>query len=101
MNERKIAAVTGASGGVGRATAVALAAKGFDVALLARGDAGLAAAAGDVERAGGRALCCPVDVADFDEVKRAATTVERELGAIDVWVNDAMTTVFSPFVDIE
>ncbi len=98
--KNKIAVVTGASGGVGRATAIAFAERGFDVALLARGQAGLTAAAHDVQRAGARALCCPVDVAEFDEVDAAAARIEDELGAIDVWVNDAMTTVFSPFADL-
>jgi NAD(P)-dependent dehydrogenase (short-subunit alcohol dehydrogenase family) len=93
--------VTGASGGVGRATAGELARRGFDVAVLARGDAGLAGAAADVERAGGRALRCPVDVADQRQVDAAVTRVEDELGEIDVWVNNAMTTVFSAFADIE
>jgi NAD(P)-dependent dehydrogenase (short-subunit alcohol dehydrogenase family) len=74
---------------------------GFDVALLARGKAGLAAAAFDVEAAGGRALRCQVDVADFQQVDGAAARIEAELGEIDVWVNDAMTTVFSPFADVD
>lgn len=97
----KIAVVTGASGGIGRATAIAFAERGFGVALLARGKAGLAAAAGDVRRSGGRALCCPVDIAEFDQVDTAATRIEAELGEIDVWVNDAMTTVFSPFARLD
>ncbi len=98
---RKVAVVTGASGGVGRATATALAERGFDVALLARGKAGLDAAALEVQRAGGRAVCCAVDVAEFAQVDAAASRVERELGPIQVWVNDAMTTVFSPFADLD
>jgi NAD(P)-dependent dehydrogenase (short-subunit alcohol dehydrogenase family) len=93
--------VTGASGGVGRATARELASRGFDVALLARGGAGLEAAAAEVRDRGGRALCCPVDVADHAAVDAAAARIEAELGAIDVWINDAMTTVFSPAADIE
>ncbi|MHB1930842.1 MAG: SDR family oxidoreductase [Acidimicrobiales bacterium] len=96
MPARKIVVVTGASAGVGRATVRAFAAAGFDVGLIARGDAGLAAAASDVERAGGRALSLRTDVARFDEVDAAASRVEDELGPIDVWVNDAMTTVFAP-----
>lgn len=93
--------ITGASAGVGRATAVALAGAGFDVALLARGRAGLAAAVAEVEAAGRRALSLEVDVAAWDEVDAAATRIEGELGPIEVWVNDAMTTVFSPFRQTE
>jgi NAD(P)-dependent dehydrogenase (short-subunit alcohol dehydrogenase family) len=98
---RPVAVVTGASGGVGRATAVRFAREGFDVALLARGDAGLAAAVKEIEAEGGRALAVPTDVAKFEEVDRAATTVEETLGPIVVWVNDAMTTVFAPVDQIE
>lgn len=98
---RPVAVVTGASGGVGRATALQLARQGFDVALLARGEAGLAGAAKDVEGAGGRALAVPTDVADFDQVEQAAAEVEEKLGPIEVWVNDAMTTVFAPVGEVE
>jgi NAD(P)-dependent dehydrogenase (short-subunit alcohol dehydrogenase family) len=94
---RKIVVVTGASAGIGRATAVAFAGKGYDVGLVARGEAGLEAAAKDVEAAGGRALAVPADVADNDQVEAAAERIERELGEIDVWVNDAFTAVFAPF----
>jgi NAD(P)-dependent dehydrogenase (short-subunit alcohol dehydrogenase family) len=96
-----VAVVTGASAGVGRATARELAARGFDVALVARGEAGLTAAAADVRAAGGRALCVPADVAHFDDIDTAASTVEAELGPIAVWVNDAMTTVFAPVDQIQ
>ncbi|MEZ5234686.1 MAG: SDR family oxidoreductase [Acidimicrobiales bacterium] len=98
---RPVAVVTGASGGVGRATAVAFAEAGFDVAVLARGEAGLRGAAEDVRRAGGVALCCPVDVSDAAALDRVAGRVEDELGPIDVWVNSAMTTVFAPFTAID
>ena len=98
---RRVAVVTGASAGVGRATAVAFARAGFDVAGLARGEAGLEAAVKEVERAGGRGLAVPVDVADHAAVDAAATEVEEALGPIDVWVNDAMTTIFAPFWEIE
>ena len=98
---RQIAVITGASAGVGRATARAFAERGFDVALLARGQAGLDGAAEDVRVAGGRALAIPTDVSRFDEVDSAASRVEAELGPIDVWVNDAMTTVFAPAWDVK
>jgi NAD(P)-dependent dehydrogenase (short-subunit alcohol dehydrogenase family) len=96
-----VAVITGASAGLGRATAVAFADAGFDVALLARGEAGLSAAAADVERRGRRALVAPTDVADFDQVADAAEQAESELGPIDVWVNNAMTTAFAPIWDLD
>lgn len=92
----RIAVVTGASAGLGRATAVAFAEAGFDVALLARGRAGLDGAADDVRAKGQRALVIPTDVSDHDQVAAAAARIEAEFGEIDVWVNDAMTTVFAP-----
>ncbi len=101
VGTRPVAVVTGATGGVGRATASRFAEAGFDVALLARGDAGLEGAVHDVEAAGGRALPISVDVADFEQVARAADTIEESLGPIEVWVNDAMTTVFAPVGEIE
>src|SRR5204862_7954391 len=70
------------------------------VALIARGREGLEAAAKDVEAEGGRALVLPLDVADAAAVERAAEDVEATLGPIDVWVNDAMTSVFAPFAEI-
>jgi NAD(P)-dependent dehydrogenase (short-subunit alcohol dehydrogenase family) len=91
-----VAVVTGASAGVGRATAVELARRGMDVGLLARGAAGLRGAVADVAGHGRQAHAVEVDVADAAGVDDAATAVERELGPIDVWVNDAMTTVFAP-----
>jgi NAD(P)-dependent dehydrogenase (short-subunit alcohol dehydrogenase family) len=99
--QRQIVVITGASAGVGRATAQAFARNGFDVALLARGEAGLHGAAIDVKEAGGRALPLRVDVSRFDEVDAAAHQVEDELGPVDVWVNDAMTTVFAPTWDVK
>lgn len=97
----QIAVVSGASAGIGRATARAFAERGFDVGLLARGQAGLDGAAGDVGNAGSRALPIPTDVSKFEQVDAAATRVEEELGPIDVWVNDAMTTVFAPTWEVE
>ncbi len=87
--------VTGASGGVGRALARAYADEGANVALLARGDAGLDGALRDVESRGTTALALPTDVADADHVMDAARRVESDLGPIDVWVNNAMVTVLA------
>jgi NAD(P)-dependent dehydrogenase (short-subunit alcohol dehydrogenase family) len=93
--------VTGASAGIGRASAEAFGARGDKVALLARGEKGLAGAAAAVEAAGGEPLVVPVDVADQAQVSRAAAQVEEGLGPIDVWVNAAFTSVFAKFMDIE
>jgi short-subunit dehydrogenase len=89
--------ITGASAGVGRATAHAFAAHGSRVALIARGTQGLEAAAAEVEQRGGKALTLPLDMADPDAVDAAAERVEDHFGAIDVWVNCAMATIFAPF----
>jgi NAD(P)-dependent dehydrogenase (short-subunit alcohol dehydrogenase family) len=91
-----ITVITGASAGVGRATVRAFAKQGCDVALLARGADGLEGARRDVETEGRRALVVPTDVADATAVQAAADRIERELGPIDVWVNNAMVSVFSP-----
>ncbi|HEY6015197.1 MAG TPA: SDR family oxidoreductase [Gaiellaceae bacterium] len=96
-----IVVVTGATSGVGRAVARRFAQEGWSVALLARNRAGLEAAAKEVEELGGTALQLPTDVADFDAVEAAAAATEEALGPIDVWVNNAMTTVFAFFEDIE
>jgi len=96
----QVVVVTGASAGIGRATAKAFGARGARVALLARGEAGLDGAARDVEAAGGQPLIVSTDVADHAAVERAAATTERELGPIDVWVNVACTSVFAPFTQI-
>jgi NAD(P)-dependent dehydrogenase (short-subunit alcohol dehydrogenase family) len=96
----KVVVVTGASGGVGRATARAFAERGARVALLARGREGLAAAADDVQRAGGEALVVSVDMSDPKAVDDAAQQVVDAYGHIDVWVNNAFTGVFAPFTEI-
>jgi NAD(P)-dependent dehydrogenase (short-subunit alcohol dehydrogenase family) len=96
----RVAVITGASGGIGRATARAFAARGYRVALLARGVEGLRGAAEDVASAGSVAVPLSVDTADHEAVDQAAAKVEDELGPIDVWVNDAFTSVFAPFTEI-
>jgi NADP-dependent 3-hydroxy acid dehydrogenase YdfG len=97
----EVVVVTGASGGVGRAVAHAFAKRGAAVGLLARGARGLEDARREVEALGGRALVLPTDVADHQQVEAAANAVEEQLGPIDVWVNDAMATVFAPFAQLE
>lgn len=101
MSTPKTVVVTGASAGVGRAVARAFASQGGRVALLARGQTGLNAAAREVEDAGGQPLPIPTDVADHRQVDAAAERVECELGEIDVWVNAAFATIFAPFEDIK
>jgi NAD(P)-dependent dehydrogenase (short-subunit alcohol dehydrogenase family) len=92
--------VTGASAGIGRATAELFGARGDRVALIARGEDGLRGAADAIDYLGGTALPLPVDVADFEAIDRAAERAEAELGPIDVWVNVAFTSVFAPFTQI-
>jgi NAD(P)-dependent dehydrogenase (short-subunit alcohol dehydrogenase family) len=96
-----VVVITGASGGIGRATARRFAQDGAKIALLARGRAGLEGAAKEVEARGGTALVIPTDVADADQVEAAAQAAEDELGPIDIWVNDAMATIYAEFLDIE
>ena len=96
----RVAVVTGASAGVGRATARALAERGWSLGLIARGRQGLDAAVEEVRANGVGAVACSADVSDASSVDAAATSIERELGPIDVWVNDAMAGVFGPFLDI-
>lgn len=101
MDSRQVVVVSGASAGVGRATARLFGQRGAAVGLLARGEVGLRAAAEDVRSAGGQALPITVDVADAKGVDAAASRVEKELGPIDIWVNVAMTSVFAPFMKVD
>ena len=96
----EVAVITGASAGIGRATAQEFARHGCKVALLARGRAGLEAAAREVEELGGQALVIPTDVADREAVERAADQVADEFGRIDIWVNNAFAGIFSRFMDM-
>ena len=92
--------ITGASAGIGRATARLYGQRGDNVGLIARGQAGLDGAVRDVENAGGKALAVPADVSDCAQVRDAARQVEEFFGPIDVWINVAFTSVFSPFAEI-
>jgi short-subunit dehydrogenase len=92
----RVAVITGASAGVGRATARELAKRHVALGLLARGEEGLEAARDEARSLGARAISIPTDVADAEAVDAAAGQVERELGPIDAWINDAMTSVFAP-----
>lgn len=96
----EVVVVTGASAGVGRAVVRRFAQEGAHIGLLARGIDGLEGAREDVEKLGGRAVICQTDVADAEAVERAARRVEDEFGAIDIWVNNATTSVFSPIKEM-
>lgn len=100
MPSRETVVITGATSGVGRATARRFAEDGARVALLARADQGLDATAAEVEERGGVALTIPTDVASHEEVEKAAQRVVEEWGRIDTWINNAMTTIFAPFAEI-
>lgn len=97
----EVVVVTGASGGVGRAIAHAFGRRGAHVGLLARGEEGLEGARQEVEALGGKALAVPTDVADHEQVEAAAAAVEDHFGEIDIWINDAMSTVFARVIDTE
>jgi NAD(P)-dependent dehydrogenase (short-subunit alcohol dehydrogenase family) len=95
-----VVVITGASGGVGRATARLLAERGASIALLARGREGLEGARREVEERGGRALVLPTDVSRAEQVDAAAAAAEHEFGPIDVWINNAMVSLYSPFANM-
>lgn len=99
--ERRVVVITGASAGVGRAVARAFAAQGARIGLIARGADGLEGARRDVEQLGGEAISISLDVADAPAVERAAAQVEQAFGPIDIWVNNAMSTVFARIQDLE
>ena len=99
-NTRRVVVVTGASSGIGRAVVRAFGARGARVGLIAGNEEALAIAADEVRRAGGEALVLPLDVADAEAVERAAAAVEERWGRIDVWVNNAMLTVFAPVMEV-
>jgi NAD(P)-dependent dehydrogenase (short-subunit alcohol dehydrogenase family) len=101
MTERGVAVVTGGTAGLGRAVVRTLAERGWDVAILARGEDGLAASVADVVALGRRGLGISTDVADREAVERAADRVEGELGPIELWVNDAMVGVFGEFLSTD
>jgi NAD(P)-dependent dehydrogenase (short-subunit alcohol dehydrogenase family) len=94
--KRETVVITGASAGLGRATTREFGRRGAQVGLLARGIDGLQAAKREIESLGGRALVLPTDVADAEAVEHAAAAVEEQFGPIDIWVNNAMASVFSP-----
>ena len=100
LNQGKIVVVTGASAGVGRAVVREFARQGAYIGLIARGKERLEAAQREVTSLGGKALVLPADVADSSQVESAAERTEKELGPIDIWVNNAMATIFSPFVEV-
>jgi NAD(P)-dependent dehydrogenase (short-subunit alcohol dehydrogenase family) len=97
----EVVMITGASAGIGRATAQAFAKSGAKIGLLARGKIGLEAARIEVEKLGGRGLILIADVANDKAVEAAAEQLENEFGAIDIWINDAMVSVFSPIMEMK
>lgn len=97
---REVVVITGSSAGHGRAVARAFAGRGSCIGLLARGREGLLATQREIEKLGGRALVVPTDVSDAGQVEAAARAVEAEFGPITVWINNAMTSVFSPVKDL-
>src|SRR5665213_4422527 len=96
MTRTPVVAITGASAGLGRAIAHAYAKRGARIGLIARNPEALAAARRECEQLGGQAMFVPTDVSDADAVERAAEQIEHEFGPIDIWINDAMVSVFSP-----
>jgi short-subunit dehydrogenase len=100
VGPKSVVVITGASGGVGRATALRLAERRAKLVLVARGREGLEGAARDVEARGGQALIVQADVSEFDQVAAAAEAGERRFGLIDLWINNAMVSMYSPFMNM-
>jgi len=101
LNKEEVVVITGASAGLGRATAREFGKHGARVGLIARGVDGLQAAKREIEAAGGTAMVLPLDVADAGALEKAAASIEEELGPIDIWVNNAMASVFSPVKEMK
>jgi NAD(P)-dependent dehydrogenase (short-subunit alcohol dehydrogenase family) len=99
--QEEVVVITGASAGVGRATAQAFGRRKARIGLIARGRDGLEGAKREIEAAGGQALVLPLDVSDHDAVEQAAGEVEKAFGPIDIWVNNAMLSVFSPIMQMQ
>lgn len=99
--KNEVVVITGASAGLGRATAREFGRNGAKVGLIARGVDGLEAAKREIESAGGSAMVLPLDVADSNAMQNAAASVEAEFGPIDIWVNNAMASVFSPVKEMK
>jgi NAD(P)-dependent dehydrogenase (short-subunit alcohol dehydrogenase family) len=100
MQPPEVVVITGASAGVGRATARAFGKRGAKIGLIARGKDGLDAAKREIEESGGEAIVLPLDVSDENAVEQAAAEVERTFGPIDIWINNAMLSVFSPITQM-
>lgn len=96
----KVVVITGASAGVGRATARAFAARGARIGLIARNREALEATAAEVEARGGQAMIAIADVSDADAVERAAEAIEQAFGPIEVWINNAMASVLGPVKEL-
>jgi NADP-dependent 3-hydroxy acid dehydrogenase YdfG len=101
MKEHPVVVITGASAGLGRAVAQAYAKRGAKIGLLARNPEALTGARKECEDLGGTAIFIPTDVSDADAVENAASQIEEQLGPIDIWINDAMVSVFSPVKEMQ